>query len=193
MRQGGPGGFAANDALAAIYVPVMPERTGQLLRQALQRRFEGSGSGIAKQYDIVASPSLSVEGIGIQRDNSTSRYRVNGTVTWSLRKLDVAHTLLTTGTARVQDGFNVINQQYFAQDLEQEGVFQRVMEALADQVTQQLAIYFGRQAAGAVKPGEVPVQGTPVVPGDVPGSLPRIDLQGPVVPGGPGTNPSDGF
>jgi hypothetical protein len=91
----------------------------------------------------------------------------------------------------VQDGYNVIDQQYFALDMEQEATYRRVMEALADQITQQLAIYFDRQAAGAIKAGEVPVQGTPVQPGELPGAMPQFDLQGPVLRGGSGVNPSD--
>ncbi len=184
MRQSGPGGVVANDELAAIYVTVLPERTGQLMRQALQRRFDGPGFGIAKKYDIVVSTGITQEGIGIQRDNSTSRYRVNGQATYYLRKLDVAHTQLTTGAVRVQDGFNVIDQQYFALDMEQEAVFRRVVEALADQITQQLAIYFTRQAAGTAPPapnGQVPTSEPPAME-DVPGAIPRISLPGPDMP-----------
>jgi LPS-assembly lipoprotein len=184
MRQSGPGGVAANDELASIYVTVTSERNGQLMRQALQRRLDGPGLGIAKKYDLIANPGISQEGIGIQRDNTTSRYRINGQVTWYLRKLDVAHTLVTTGSARAQDGLNVIDQQYFAQDMETEAVSRRVVEALADQVVQQLAIYFQRQAAGtapAAPNGVVPTSEPPVMQ-DVPGAIPQIDMQGPGLP-----------
>jgi LPS-assembly lipoprotein len=184
MRDSGPGGFSASDELASIYLTVMVNREGQLMRQALQRRFEGSGSGIAKKYDLVANVGVSQEGIGILRDNSTTRYRMNGQVTWYLRKLDVAHTLVTTGSARAQDGLNVIDQQYFALDIDQENTTRRVVEALADQVTQQLAIYFRRQAAGnapAAPSGVVPTSEPPPRM-DVPGAIPQIDLPGPGMP-----------
>ena len=51
----------AEQGLAEISVALIPERSGQLLRQALQARFERSGGGAAKRYD------LSV-GYGIQGD-----------------------------------------------------------------------------------------------------------------------------
>ena len=181
-------GVDVNADLASIYVPVEPNREGQLMRQELQRRFDGPNSGIAKVFDITANPALSVEAIGIQRDNSTSRYRVNGNVTWILRKLDVAHTQVATGSARVQDGFNVIDQQYFARDMEQDAVFQRVIEALADQITQQVAIVMERQAAGrapaagqrpAPPQQNVPTYGTTApVPQLTPGALPQPGLPG---------------
>ena len=146
LPEGGRGSPAA-EAMAAIYVPVMPERTGQLLRQALQRRFEGAGTGIAKKYELVATMAVSAEGIAIQRDTSTTRIRVIASAPWSLRRLDLAHTVLTTGTSRVLDGYNILNQQFFAADLEAEAANRRAAETLADQITTQLAIFLKRQAA----------------------------------------------
>jgi LPS-assembly lipoprotein len=162
MPQDGGGGSIAGNELAAISVPVMPERTGQLMRQALQRRLEGSSTGVAKKYELTASPAISVDSIGIQRDSSSSRTRVNGSVTWYLRRLDVAHTLLATGSGRILDGYNIINQQFFAADLETETVFKRVVEALADQVTMQVAIYLQRTAASEAA-GKAPAAGPVVV------------------------------
>ncbi|MGI4951210.1 MAG: LPS assembly lipoprotein LptE [Janthinobacterium lividum] len=146
LPEGGRGS-PASEALAAIYVPVMPERSGQLLRQALQRRFEGSGTGIAKKYELVANLSMSAEGIAIQRDTSTTRIRLTASAPWSLRKLDLAHTVITTGSSRVLDGYNILNQQYFAADLESEAAVRRAAESLADQIATQLAIFLKRQAA----------------------------------------------
>lgn len=177
MPEGGGRGSLAGDGLAAIYVPVYVNREGQLMRQALQRRFDGSGAGIAKQYDILAQPVIASEGIGILRDNSTTRFRMNGSVTWYLRKLDVAHTLLATGAARIVDGVNVNNQQYFALDLEMEAANKRVIEALADQVTQQLAIFLRKRAqdgsAGAPG-GSAPASLAPAIPPENPGAVPDL-------------------
>ena len=148
LPEGGRGS-PASTALAAIYVPPIPERSGQLLRQALQRRFEGAGTGMAKRYELVASFLLTPETIAIQRDNSSTRIRLTGIVTWTLRELNLAHTVVTTGTSRVLDGVNISNQQYFAVDLESDSAARRVAETLADQVSTQLAIYLKQQAASA--------------------------------------------
>jgi LPS-assembly lipoprotein len=45
------------------------------------------------------------------------------------------------------DGLNVIDTQYFAMDLENEVVTRRLANALADQITIQLAAYFRKRAA----------------------------------------------
>lgn len=144
---GKPG--AASAGLSAVYVPVIAERAGQLLRQALQRRTEGSGSGIAKKYELVAAPALASEAIAIQRDTSTTRVRLIGTATWSLRELNLQHTVLTSGTSRVVDGYNILNQQYFAADLESEAAVRRTMETLADLIVTQVATWFDRQGGAA--------------------------------------------
>lgn len=148
LPEGGQGSVASAE-LAAVYVPVIPERAGQLLRQGLQRRVEGAGTGTAKKYELVAGLGVSVEGIGIQRDNSTTRYRLDARGTWTLRVLDLPHTVLGAGTSRVLDGVNVNNQQYFALDLEMEAAFKRVAETLADQIVTQVAVLLKRRAAGA--------------------------------------------
>lgn len=139
----------AQAELATVYVALMPERSGQLFRQALQRRFEGAGSGAAKRYELTAALGLLPEGVAIQRDNSTTRIRIVGTTTWALRDLSPQRNLVTSGTARTLDGYNVINQQFFALEMENEAATRRVAEALADQVTLQLSSFFANRAAPA--------------------------------------------
>jgi LPS-assembly lipoprotein len=55
---------------------------------------------------------------------------------------------LTSGTARAVDGYNVIDQQYFASDLESEAVQRRMVEAIAEQITLQVAMYFRQHQGG---------------------------------------------
>lgn len=177
LPDGGRTPGIATRELAAVYVPVMVNRDGQLMRQALQQRVEGPGYGIAKQYELLAQPSISSEGIAIQRDSSTTRVRLNGSVTWSLRKLDVAHTLVASGSARIVDGFNIFDQEFFAADIENETATKRIVASLSDQVVQQLAVFFRRRAANpdvaAPTPSASPAPG-PIIPEDapVPGGAP---------------------
>ena len=110
----------------------------------MQQRFEGSGTGEAKAYELIAALSISNDGIGIQRDNSTSRIRVDGSAVWRLQALTPERTVLTQGSSRVLDGFNIINQQVFAAELESDAAVRRVTSALADQIMIQIAAYFRR-------------------------------------------------
>lgn len=142
---------AANPAqadLAAVWVPVIPNRSGQLLRQALQRRLEGASSGVAKRYTLTVGFALTADSIGIQPDTTATRVRVIGAAPWTLSSDTLDRRVLKTGQAHAMDGYNIIGQQYFAADLENETVTRRVADTLADQIVQQLAIYFRRLASG---------------------------------------------
>lgn len=133
---------AAAEGLAGIEVALIPERSGQLLRNALQERFERSGLAVPRRYELAVSYRFSGESIGIQQDYSATRIRFVGQANYALRALDPAQGTLTTGLARVLDGANVFNQQFFALDQETETVQRRVAEAVADQIALQLALYF---------------------------------------------------
>jgi LPS-assembly lipoprotein len=139
----------AEAGMAAINVGLIPERTGQELRQALQARLNRGSSGVAQRYDLVATYALVGEPIGIQQDASITRVRLIGSSVWTLTAQDPLRTTLASGNARVLDGYNIIDQQYFAADMESEEVERRMAEALADQIAVQLAIYFKRHAPAA--------------------------------------------
>jgi LPS-assembly lipoprotein len=136
----------AQRGLASVNVPVIGERPGQLLRQALQERF-GNDSGVPSEYDLTVSYSVAGEGIAIQTSTLATRVRLTGTANWTLVGRDNKRTTLTTGTARAMDGVNVFDSQYFASDLETEAKQKSIAEDLATQIATQLAIWFRQQAA----------------------------------------------
>ncbi len=145
-----PGG-AQDVALSEVFVDVIPDRAGQLLRQALQERLEGSDNAAAKRFVLSVAYTPHVVGIGIQNDNSSTRTRVSGDATWSLRAVGAVAgtTQITGGTVRALDGYNVIDEQFFYSDLALEAVYGRVADSIADQITQALSVYFrSHPAAG---------------------------------------------
>jgi LPS-assembly lipoprotein len=142
----GKAGVAQRE-LAAISVGVIGERAGQLLRQALQERFEASGTTASRAYELTISYGVSGEAIGIQPDTSVTRIRLIGEANWSLMAIDPLHSRLTHGRAKAVDDFDVINQQFFAMDLSNGVAQQRLADALADQITIQLSAWFRQRAA----------------------------------------------
>ncbi len=143
------GGATVRPELAAIFVAVMAERQGQLLRQALQRRFEGTDASVAKRYELTGGLGIAIETLGIQQDSSATRVRVTGNSNWSLSTLGAKPAVIKTGFARALDGYNVNNQQYFASDLEQSAAIKRLAETIADQITLDLAVFFRTRAEAA--------------------------------------------
>ena len=136
----------AQRELASIAVDVIADRPGQLLRQDLQQRLAGSDQGAPELYSLNVSYSIAGEGIGVQADNSVTRTRLIAHAGYTLRRSDTARTLVTTGAAQSVDDFNIIDQQLFAADLENEAANGRLANAIADQITLQLATFFKRHA-----------------------------------------------
>ena len=143
------GGGAAQRELAAVQVALIPDRPGQLLRQALQDRLEMGASGSVRRYDLTVGYWIAGEGIAVQSDNIATRIRAIGNADWTLVAQDAGRTRLTGGFARAIDALNVIDEQYFGADLENETLQRRLAQALAEQITTQLAIYFRKRAAAS--------------------------------------------
>ena len=139
------GSSPARHELGLIDVAPLPDRPGQLLRQALQQRLSNSDEALAKRYQLTVAFGISSDSIGVQQDSTVTRVRQTGTANWFLRMLDTASTLVASGTARTLDGVNIIDQQYFEADLASESAQRRIADAIANQITLQLASYFARR------------------------------------------------
>ncbi len=144
-------GVAQRD-LSNVFVEIIPERPGQLLRQALQERF-GDDSGTPASYNLRVSFGIAGEGIAVDPANIATRVRFIGTASWTLLGHDDKRSALTAGSARAVDGLNVFDSQYFASDLETETEQKRIAENIATQIATQLAVWFRRRAAQRVEAG----------------------------------------
>lgn len=142
----GTAGVAQRE-LNAIEVDLIPDRPGQELRQALQDRLELGNDGVAHRYDLKVGFGVSGEGIAVQPDTIATRIRMIGTATWTLVAKDPGRTQISHGFAKAVDGFNLLDEQVFAADLSNEAIQKRLAEALADQITLQLATFFRKRAA----------------------------------------------
>jgi LPS-assembly lipoprotein len=136
-----PGGNT-QAGLREVFVDAIPNRNGQLLRQALQQRLEGSEGGGNEHFELSVSLALASDSIGIQSDNSSTRTRFLGTAHWTLHKPGAFGGKMASGTVRSLDGANVIDEQFFYSDLSTEAIQRRMGESLADQIVEALAAYF---------------------------------------------------
>ena len=134
--------------LAAVNVAIIPDRPGQLLRQALQERFGSDAGDTPARYKLAVAYSVAGQATNILQSSIPTRVRMIGTANWTLTGVDGTPTV-TSGTAKAVDGFDILDQQYFAADLSTEQTQKRLASALADQITVQLAVFFRRRAAVA--------------------------------------------
>jgi LPS-assembly lipoprotein len=144
----GKAGAAQRD-LSSVFVEILPDRPGQLLRQALQERF-GDDAGSPASYNLHVNYGISGEGIAIEANDIATRERLIGTASWTLIGHDEKRTVLTSGSAQALDAVNIFDSQYFAADLEVEAEQKRIAENLATQIATQLAVWFRQRAAKQV-------------------------------------------
>jgi LPS-assembly lipoprotein len=148
---GQPG--VAQREMAAIFVNIIPDRPGQELRQALQARLERGATGVAQLYDLTVSYGVGGEGIAIQSDNTATYVRLVGRATWYLRAQTPGQAMLASGSARALDNYSILDEQYFAADQENDFAAARLAEAVADQITLQIAAYFRHRDLASAAPG----------------------------------------
>lgn len=146
MPSAGNTSGVAQRELAAIDVAIIPDRPGQLLRQALQEKLGGADPS-APQYTLNVNYWIAGEGIGIQPDNTATYIRMFGNANWSLVARDPARTQITSGYSRVGDSVNIFQNQYFGAELDTERAWRRIADSIADQIALRLATFFRAQAA----------------------------------------------
>ncbi len=135
----------AATVLAGVQVANIPERSGQLLRQALMRRLDPAGLGSAPRHELRVALAVESEPIGFRRDGVPSRIaqpRRGRSGGWwrSARR----RARLARGQERSFDAYNIPDGQFFAADASREAMERRLMEQLAERIVLRLAATLGR-------------------------------------------------
>jgi len=141
----GKPGPAARE-LATIHVALIPDRPGQLLRQALQQRLHGADDGGERRYDLGVFYWITGEGIGILPDTTNTSTRLTAHANWVLTANDPAHTKIAIGSARAYESVNTFDTQYFSGDLSNDQATALLAQQVADQITLRLATVFRARA-----------------------------------------------
>jgi LPS-assembly lipoprotein len=128
--------------LSQIHVALLPERSGQMMRDALQRRLELNGVR-SPLYELAVTFYVAQDGASIERNDSVpTRIRAAGIAAWTLTSADAEQRTITSGRVRTPDGNNPLDLQYFYSELQGEQMQKRLVEAAADEIALQLASWF---------------------------------------------------
>lgn len=133
--------------LAAVRIGNIPERSGQLLRRDLQRRFEGSLPGVPARYMLQVVVSYTVEPLGYRRDGTITRLRYVATGNWNLATIEVPPRQIAASSipARALDSFNIPDLQFFAADAARDATERRLVEQLSETIYRRVAIELRRE------------------------------------------------
>ena len=135
-------GLPAAQALAATRVATIPDRQGQILRNAIIQRL-GNGPGVAPRYELHVALTIRRELLGVRRDETASRQRVNATADFTLRPLRAGDPVFASRAFAV-DAFNITPNEFFAAQLSGEAAEARVAERLAEDIVAQIAAFYAR-------------------------------------------------
>lgn len=138
------GGQPVKEALAAVEVMPIADRSGQLLRNALEHRMTRSGDAPTR-YHLTVTLSEVTETLGMRKDATASRANLRMTAQWALTEGD---KVLTKGTSDSIMSYNLLSAQYPTVVSEKDSR-ERGTEQLADDIARRVAVYFsGRSQAG---------------------------------------------
>lgn len=135
------------ETLASIRVAPIPDRTGQLLRRTLQRRFEGAALGTPARYNLQVAMNLAAEPLGYRRDGAITRLRYTATANWTLVTMSVPPQQVAASgiPLRTIDAFNIPDLQFFAADSARDAMERRLVDMMAEEIHQQVALEMRRR------------------------------------------------
>ena len=139
-----------SDALAAVKVGLITERQGQLMRRRLEEGLAPAARGtVTARYDLRVGLGYGVELQGFRRDGAPSRVRFSATAQWFLFDVGAPPREITRGTERAFDAYDIPENQFFAADVARETMERQLIEQLAQQILERLAMHFRGAAQGA--------------------------------------------
>jgi len=135
------------DELAAVRVGNIPERSGQLLRRDLQRRFEATRPGTQARYALQVAVTYAVEPLGYRRDGTITRLRYTASGAWTLATMAVPPRQIAASAipARAIDAFNIPDLQFFAADSARDAMEVRLVEQLSEEIYRRVALELRRE------------------------------------------------
>jgi LPS-assembly lipoprotein len=133
--------------LAAVRVGPVYERTGQLLRRSLQRRFEDTQPGTPARYMLSVAYDLGSEILGYRQDGGITRVRYTLMGTWNLSTMSTPPQRIAASSIpfRELDSFNIPDLQFFAADSSRDAALERLMDGLSDEIARQVALELRRR------------------------------------------------
>lgn len=144
QREGSIGARAAAE-LSKIRVAPISERNGVLMRRALEDRIR-TGPESATQYELRCGVTFGLDIQGFQSDGTPTRVRYTGSASWYLFDNAQPPRLVASGVERAFDAFNMPQNQFFAADASRAAMERRLIDQLAQDVVERLALALGSRS-----------------------------------------------
>lgn len=157
--------------LAAIDVALIPDRSGQQLRNELEQLLNpGARTGVADRYTLSVQLREKLDTFAVERSGFASRATIELTASYSLQE-DAAGSQVLAGRARSISSYNLLDND-FSTVAGADDARRRAIQQLAYEIRNRLAAHFAapRDVAaggseGATGPEEEPLSEGPAGPG----------------------------
>ncbi len=129
--------------LTAIKIDRIPDRVGQVLRNALLSRMSPAGEPARPLYRLQVTVSQSSSALAIQPDDSITRFNLRLTARFRLYEITSGRLLYKDSTTAV-GSYNAV-QSDFANLSAERDTATRAAEEASQEITTLLALYFSRR------------------------------------------------
>lgn len=137
---------AAEPGLAAIKVMPIKDRIGQMLEMALRESFNPRGISVDTRYTLTVMLAVSQYDLGIQRDATATRGRVDVYATIQLKDAKSDKQIYST-RAQSTSSFNLLDDAYAAQ-VAADDARTRCVRDLTDEIHTRMALFLRSRRAG---------------------------------------------
>jgi LPS-assembly lipoprotein len=139
----------ASPQLAGIIVTQIPDRYGQQLELALREALNPEGLSVKPLYRLDVGIQVQRIDLGIQRDASSTRGRINAYATLTLYDIKTNRQIYTSRTQSTS-AFNIL-QDAFAAEVAEEDARTRTVHDLSDQISLRLALFLRNRPTAPLK------------------------------------------
>jgi LPS-assembly lipoprotein len=132
------------DDLAAVRIELIPDRSGQILRNYLLDNLNPRGTPAQAAYILSVRIFEPRTEVGLQRDDTVTRYAYGVSAQYSLR--DSRGVAITSGSTASGTSFEISDSD-FATLSNQASARDRLMQQISADIREQLALYFNNRRA----------------------------------------------
>jgi LPS-assembly lipoprotein len=128
-----------NPRLAGVIVSPIPDRYGQELELSLRESLNPEGLTVKPLYRLIVNVQVQRIDLGIQRDASSTRGRINAFAALTLVDVKTGRQIYVSRTQSTS-AFNIL-QDGFAAEVAEQDARARTVRDLADQIHMRLALF----------------------------------------------------
>lgn len=128
----------ASATLSTVYVEPIPDRSGQMMRTALERRLSPNGQSSAQQYRLSVTLSESISKLAVEQNAFATRANLTLTASYSLVRVQDGFQYPSSYSTAVSS-YNILSSNYATRAAEL-NARERAIETLASDLRTRIAI-----------------------------------------------------